>query len=302
MITKHKAVALGVLLIFGVLRQPLERAIASDLQKAHFRDGAMLNLSMREQLGQLGAAAALGGFRSFLATLTELRVQAAWSDTDWDKVESYYNLITLLQPRETVYWDTAGWMLGTNAHSSYVNFSDDLPERERMKLARRSMKRGEKFYQDGLAYNPSDPLLHKSLAQHYVSKEEDFCRAAIHFQKAAESQESGSLEQRHAAFNLAWCPGREREAYEALLEIYHTSTRVPYVRTRLLIELLYLEDILKIPAAQRIPKDPELRLRSLYQIRFQDYVNGQDRSRALTFLLHRLEHLLRIPQEERIPQ
>lgn len=304
----HTVLALGVLVIFGVIRQPLEQSIASDLKANHFREADTLNLSMRERLGQLGAAAALGGFRSFLATIFEMRAQTAWSDVDWDKVEFYYNIVTQLQPRETSYWDSAGWMLATNASSYYLNTEfftlEELkrfPDVELEVLADTAKARGKQFLHDGLAYNPNDYLLNRSLAQHYVNKEEDFCQAAEYFQKAADSEEGPTLAKRHAALYLAWCPGREHEAYEALLEVYH-NFKAPFVRARLEIEIRYLEEILKVPTVQRIPIEPNLDLERLYRIRIRDYGRaGPKKKASLVLLLKRLEVLLKIPQERRIP-
>ena len=76
--TSTRWLAVLLLIVFGAVRMPFEQRIEAGLKAAHFREGVTVpDDSMREQLGQLGAAAALGGFRSFLATMFELPATTA---------------------------------------------------------------------------------------------------------------------------------------------------------------------------------------------------------------------------------
>ena len=116
--TSKRWLAVLLLVVFGAARLPFEQTLETSLRAAHFREGADIpNDSMREKLGQLGAAAALGGFRSFLATMFELQATTAYMNEDFDSVARHYHLSTQLQPRETGYWEMAGWMIGFNASS-----------------------------------------------------------------------------------------------------------------------------------------------------------------------------------------
>ena len=53
-------IALGVLIVIGLLKLPVERDLAALHRQEHFR-GVEFNLDLREKLGQLGFMAALSG-------------------------------------------------------------------------------------------------------------------------------------------------------------------------------------------------------------------------------------------------
>jgi len=58
-------------------------------------------------------------------------------------------------------------------------------------------------------------------------------------------------DRRFSAYELSYCEGREREAYERLRQLYDEGEkeRLPTLITR----LKFLEDKLEIPQDQRIP-------------------------------------------------
>lgn len=295
-----------LLLGFGVVRQSVEERIEASLQANHFHeDNIMLDGPMREQLGQLGAAAALGGFRSFLATIYELRAVTAYFEVDYDAVESNYHLATQLQPREPGYWNIAAWMLDTNARRYYLSFDLKHSEKEREILARLSVERGKQFLEDGLRYNPEDELLHRSLGNHYAHRRGDFCRAAEAFGRAAEIAGEAGIAARHHALYLALCPDHEREAYAKLRviaeRIREGKAAIPsdLLPASLLLHLRYLEGVLDIPDHQRFPATFDFE--ALYNRLRAPWRPGMRYSALHHERLRRLEEILEIPHAQRIP-
>lgn len=242
---------IGILLVLvGLVRLPVERSVEHELEAAHFRDGLQFTQSMRDQLGQLGFAATLGGFRSFLATMFELRSVSQWSQVDWDGLESSFNMMTQLQPREASYWSTAAWHLDKNAVSHYLHF-DTRPEGERLRDAQTKSERARLFLMDGLKFNPENRFLLSDYANFLAKRDGDHCQAADYFRKAYEAgQGRYPLALRFSAYELARCPGREQEAYTLLRRFYDEDMKLPSV----IKGLKDMEQALDIPLAKRIPE------------------------------------------------
>ena len=59
--------AVALIAAFGWVRMPVEQRLEESLREAHFRAPA-LDITMRERLGQSTYVAAMGGFRSLIAT------------------------------------------------------------------------------------------------------------------------------------------------------------------------------------------------------------------------------------------
>ena len=312
--TRLRWIAVLILVVFGFVRIPIEESIASDLKANRFREGGQLpDGPMREKLGQLGAAAALGGFRSFLATIYELRAITAHSEVDYDAVESNYQLTTQLQPREPGYWGIAGWMMDTNARRYYLSFDLKHSKAERENRAEIAIERGKKFLLDGLRYNPEDYALNRSLGNHYAHRQEDFCAAAEAFAQAASLAEGANLAERHHAIFLAHCPGREREAY---LKLRAIAEQIPagMMPGAYILHMRYLERFLKIPERNRFQTTYDLR--KLYErllpacretvAQYLETLNEGERlleryPKLSMMRMQRLEEILNIPEEDRVP-
>ena len=307
-------IAVVLVIAFGIVRVPFEQSIASELKANRFREGEQLpDGPMREKLGQLGAAAALGGFRSFLATIYELRAITAHSEVDYDSVESNYQLTTQLQPREPGYWGVAGWMMDSNARRYYLEFDRSHSLEERAALVKRSVERGRQFFIDGLRYNPEDYALNRSLANHYAHRQGDFCSAAEAFARAASLAKGTNLAARHHAIFLAHCPGKEREAYTKLRAI---AEQIPegIMPGAYILHMRYLEGVLKISGADRFRSSYDLR--KLYERLLPAcretvalYLNALDHGERLLepypklsmIRMQRLEEILNIPIADRVP-
>ncbi len=308
--TKARWIACAVLVAFGVIRIPIEDRLAADLKAHQFHEMTIPDGSMREQLGQLGAAAALGGFRSFLATMFELNAIAAYRESDYANVETRYQLVTQLQPSESGYWETAAWMMDSNARRFYLGMDNEVDVKAQGKrglLAQRAVERGRRFLDDGLRYHPGDYKLQIALGNHLVERQRpaDFCGAAEAFAKAIEARDDATLPTRHHALNLALCPGHEREAYVKLRAIAERLVRGDYpipldqIPASLILHMRYLEEYLKIAEDDRFPINLDV-LRRLYaRLRpgFDPATNTDERH---AHVLRRLEDVLAIPEGDRI--
>ena len=237
------------LVLFGAARLPLEHAISEQHRQLHFRS-VDFNLDLREQLGQLGFIAALSGFRSLVADALFVQAHVAWERTEWGRVLLLFRQVTTLQPRSLLFWDMAAWHMAWNASTAALNDPTQPRLALRIKAQREYLALGRDFLERGIKNNPDRPQLYEALARLYRDKYNDHEHAAEFFAKAASLPGARSYVKRFAAYELAQCPGREREAYGQLHALYHSGEkeRVPMLLRR----LKDLEIKLDIPAEQRI--------------------------------------------------
>lgn len=112
-----------------------------------------LNLSMRDELGQTFFIAVLGGFRSVVASLTELQTIKHWQYSNWGVVDELFVICTKLQPREEHYWETRAQHLAANARDSYL-FHFTLTEASRTTLAQQFVEKGIAVLREGVERIP----------------------------------------------------------------------------------------------------------------------------------------------------
>jgi hypothetical protein len=238
------------LLLFGAARAPLEHALTETHRRLHFQ-AVDFNLDLREQLGQLGFVAALSGFRSLVADALFIQAHVAWERTEWGRVLFLFRQITTLRPRAVLFWDMAGWHMAWNASTAAMNDPRQPRQALRLKAAREYFQLGKDFLERGIKNNPERPELYEALARLFRDKYEDHNRASEFFAKAAALPGAHRYAKRFAAYELAQCPGREREAYAQLRALYDRGEeeRLP----TLLRRLKELELKLDIPPAQRAP-------------------------------------------------
>jgi hypothetical protein len=248
------AAVIAALLLFGMARLPLERSLDEAHRAANLR-AASLDVGLREQIGQLAYAAALSGFRSLVAAFLWIEAHTAWEQTAWGRMAGLFQSVTSLQPRSLIYWDLASWHMAWNASIAARENPKEPSEFLRRRAEREYHELGRDFLQRGIANNPDGYLLHERLGIMLRDKFKDHCGAADSFARAADKPGAPPYVKRLAAYELAACPGREREAYEKLRAIYllGEDERLPRVIT-LINEL---EAKLDIPTADRLaPPEP----------------------------------------------
>jgi tetratricopeptide (TPR) repeat protein len=242
-------VVLAILLAVGGIKLPIERDLAMRHRHEHFRS-VEFNLNLREKLGQLGFIAALSGFRAIVADALFIKAYAAWERTEWGRILLLFRHITTLQPRVLLFWDTAAWHMAWNASVAAMNDQTQPRLALRVKAQREYFALGKDFLENGIKNNPDRPQLYEALARLYKEKYKDHERASEFYAKAAALPDAAKFDRRFSAYELSYCEGREREAYERLRGLYDEGPqeRLPTLITR----LKFLENKLNIPPDQRI--------------------------------------------------
>jgi hypothetical protein len=209
-----------------------------------------LNIGLREQIGQSAFIAVLGGFRSVIADLLFIDAYSAWERTDWTHLLLRLRQATELQPRAILFWEMAGWHMAWNAGTAALEDESKSPAARR-RLQHDYLELGKDFLVRGISHNSDKPQLYEALARMYRDKFHDHAAAADNFEKASRLPGHMSYDERFSAYELSYCEGREREAYDKLRALYQRGEkeRLP----RLLHQLRAMEERLKIPANERIP-------------------------------------------------
>ena len=243
-------IALAVLIVAGVLKLPVERDLTTLHRQEHFR-GVEFNLDLREKIGQLGFIAALSGFRAIVADALFIQAYSAWEDTEWGRMLLLFRHVTTLQPHVLLFWDTAAWHMAWNASAAAMDDKTQPRLALRVKAQREYFAMGKDFLERGIKNNPDRPELYEALARLYKEKYKDHESASEYYAKAAALPGAAPWDRRFSAYELSYCEGREREAYERLRHLYDEG---PRERLPTLIKRLkFLEDKLGIPQDQRIP-------------------------------------------------
>ncbi len=244
------ALVVAALLAVGAIKLPVERDLAARHRQEHFR-GVEFNLDLREKLGQLGFIAALSGFRAIVADGLFIQAHVAWERTEWGRVLLLFRHVTTLQPRAILFWDMAAWHMAWNASVAAMNDRTQPRLALRVKAQREYFGLGKDFLERGIKSNPDRPDLYEALARLYKEKYKDHERASEFFAKAATLPGARTYNRRFSAYELSYCEGREREAYQRLRQLYDEGEkeRLPTLITR----LKFLQTKLNIPPNQRIP-------------------------------------------------
>jgi tetratricopeptide (TPR) repeat protein len=243
-------IALALLIVAGAVKLPLERNLAALHRQEHFL-GVEFNLDLREKIGQLGFMAALSGFRAIVADALFIQAYGAWENTEWGRMLLLFRQITTLQPRVMLFWDTAAWHMAWNASIAAMDDQNQPRLALRVKAQREYFALGKDFLERGIKNNPDRPDLYEALARLYKEKYKDHERASEYYAKASVLPGAPTFDRRFSAYELSYCEGREREAYQRLLSLYNEGEkeRLPTLIKR----LKFLEEKLSIPQEERVP-------------------------------------------------
>ena len=245
------ASVLAMLLVFGVMKLPAERAMSIQHRQTQVAD--IVNLDFREKIGQLGFIAALSGFRAVVADFLFIQAHVAWEQTEWGRVLFLFRQVTTLQPHVPLFWDMAAWHMAWNASAAAMNDASQPRMALRVKAQREYFALGKDFLERGIKNNPDRPELYEALARLYQDKLNDHAGASECYAKAAALPGAHRYDRRFSAYELSYCEGRAREAYEQLRALYDEGEgeRLPTLIKR----LKFLEDKLGVPMEQRIPEN-----------------------------------------------
>jgi len=244
---KGRALGILLLLAWGIIKLPVEARLEKQMQEARL-GGFKVTASLREQAGQAGFIAALGGLRAAVADLLWIRAHIAWQDVQYGRMKLLFDTCTAMQPRRVNFWDLAAWHMAWNGAAHVQNHTEDSVERKtRM---REFFKLGEDYLLRGIESNPDSWELYDRLGWLYRDKFQDPARAAAAYDEASKRPGRLDYTRRIAATLLADVPGREREAYAKLLALFREGDH-QWLPT-LLHKLHDLEVRLGIPDEQRI--------------------------------------------------
>ncbi len=247
----HTLLALAILVGGGLALLPASRA----LQRAELEAGLRLpppDARATDTLGQQLTFFALGGLRSLSAEILTLDATTAWTEADWPRLAQRWKSITTLCPHRVNYWVRASRDMYVNAASA-LSRDKRLSERERVERSLHYLAEGERFLQEGIANNPTDPTLYARLGDMYsdVYRRPQYGKAVAAYREAIRLGASAHFFERQIFYNLCRIRGREQEAWELGRRLYETETqRVP----SLLCLLFVLESRLgeQVPAAERL--------------------------------------------------
>ncbi|MEM9238251.1 MAG: hypothetical protein AAGB14_15875, partial [Verrucomicrobiota bacterium] len=208
-----------VLLVAGIVRMPIEQSMTKD-----FREKGMLSepldVKVQKKLGQGFWAVSLGGLRSLVATIWNLRAFNDFENDEWTQLADKYETISYLAPNTDYYWDTGSWHMAYNAAAYYQARADGLPELRRRAEWRHWIESGTAFLEEGVRQNPDSGYLWSRLGWLYSdpNKIVDAEKAAEAYRRAVETGNALPFIGNSEAYALAQIPGREKEALDLIRE------------------------------------------------------------------------------------
>ncbi len=249
--TRHHLAAALMVVVFGVARLPVEMRMTQEHLAAAF-GGVKLNLSLFQKIGQMSFLAGLSGFRTIVADLLWIDANTAWQRVEYGKMNLLLQTVTTLAPRNENFWDESAWHMAYNASVVAIDDPKQPSLARRRKAQREYFMLGKNYAEQGIENVPDSYLLHQRLALIFKDKLGDHCGAAVEFEKAATCPRAFAYEKRFAAYELSYCPGHEREAWQRLRKLYDAGPqeRLPTLELR----LKTMEEKLQLPQEQRVYK------------------------------------------------
>jgi len=215
------------LLSFGAAKLKFETSLSKalvekKLTQPPLKEGTSL------QLGQTGAAVALGGLRSLIASIWNLRAFHHFENLDWIKLEESYGLVTTLQPQTMIYWKHGAWHLHTNA-SVYYNENMDLSPMRRSQMRQKYIQKGSALLEAGITENPDEWRLHLELARLWSDsyKKPNLPRSIEHYKNTLACSGLPEFQraklQRFLFYTMARSPEHSQEAYQFGYSLFKQS-------------------------------------------------------------------------------
>ncbi len=201
---RYQLAALGLLVVAGIVRAPVEQALTEDLREKQLLQRP-LDLGVRKKLGQGFWAVSLGGLRTLVATVLNLRAFAQFENYEWTKVADSYETIVQLAPHTAYYWETGSWHMAYNAAAYYDRNDLGLPDLRARAEWERWIRKGAAFLEEGVRQNPDSALLWSRLGWLYVdpNKIHDYDRAAEAFGRAVATGDALPYIRRFEAMAMA---------------------------------------------------------------------------------------------------
>jgi len=248
-------VILAVLLTFGAAKLSFEDQLAHDMVEDKLIQPPLAK-GISLELGQTGAAVALGGLRSLVAAAWNLRAFVYFENLEWLKLEQSYKTITSLQPQTTHYWETGAWHLHTNASISYKE-NNELPPFRRKSLRKLYITKGSKLLEEGVQQNPDNWRLHLAIARVWNDRHKlpDYAKSIRHYHEALACHSlpdyKRSQVERFTFYTMCNIPEQRAEALAMGTSLFHQSEQnhLPSI----VCSIFALQNELNTPILARIP-------------------------------------------------
>ncbi|MEO6742263.1 MAG: hypothetical protein ABIP20_18625 [Chthoniobacteraceae bacterium] len=244
---KGRVLGILVLLAWGIAKFGFEARLEQRMQDSRL-GGFKPTASLRQQAGQAGFIAALGGLRAAVADMLWIRAHMAWQDVQYGRMKLLFDTCTTMQPRRVNFWDIAAWHMAWNG-SVHAENSEPDPAVRKAKV-REFYELGKDFLQRGIESNPDSWELYDRLGMLYRDKYRDMANASKAYEEASQRPGHLAYTRRFASYFLADVPGREREAYGRLMALFRESEH-EWLPT-LFRQIQKLEVKLAIPDHERI--------------------------------------------------
>lgn len=251
-----------VLFVAGLVLRPIEGPAWATMKE---NEPALDLANMEGALGQGVTVGLLGGFRALVANFMWLHANTVWQDDDLPATQTMIHLVTTVDPRPIYFWLNGARMMGLDMPVWRVREYGDgdwdaVPQTVIERIDREQGELAIRYLERGRSFHPREPRFLIEMANLYQRKVRDTEAAAKHYRLASEMPNAPSYAPRIYAEMLRRL-GRDREAYEWLVELYPTlDPKDPGDRAFVVLERIReLEDVLGIPPMQRFvpPETPE---------------------------------------------
>ncbi|MDF1754175.1 MAG: hypothetical protein P1U89_15430 [Verrucomicrobiales bacterium] len=243
-----------ILAAFGLVRSPVENSLRRKMNTA----GMLLPTpghSAMAQMGQSALMGMLGGLRTLVATGYLLDSYRHFDNADWDANRKSLLLATYLEPTEESHWVDLVWHRGINA-PAWLETRARLPEIEKRILYHEYTRDAIELGEAGLKNLPKSVEIRKQMAEVYREKIKDPCGTAKMYKEMLGLEGAPMYANRFYGYFLSECPGKEKEGYDHLVNLYWEGSH-NHLPT-LIKKILVLQEELDIPVPLWIrEKDPD---------------------------------------------
>ena len=241
-----------IALLTGLFVRPVEEPA---WQWVREREPALQLESLEDILGQGVTVGVLGGFRSIAANLLWIKGMEFWKDRDLPGTQTMIRLVTSIDPRPTFFWMNGARITALDMPAWRIRQAgghDNVPDVVIEEIRREQNEEAIALLYRAMAYHPNRPEYPLEIGMIKARRMDDPEGALVYYKMASQMPGAPAYAGRIYGQILRRL-GREQEAYEWLISLYHTldpelfGHRTDLVRQR----IRELEEDLEIPPGER---------------------------------------------------
>lgn len=256
---KHIVMAFLLLAGWGAAKVPFEDRMMREQEVISHGALRPLDFKARDDLGQGMMLAAMGGFRSLVASFIWIGLRDSWEDQEWSRVHNAAELSVLLQPRSLYYWDNGAWMLGWNASINVEQYGSKFAtQKEKDEESRKWVHAAIDMLERGIRAIPEKSTLYMRLGDLYWQRLQDYRTAAKYYDMARKIPGAPTFAERFVGYGLEKA-GDDRAAYDYWRQLWAQGTDQSVNRLRwgkVEEHIRELENKLKLPDNERLFPGP----------------------------------------------